>query len=432
MQTVLAGLEQEGTRVYLDDCLVFSETFEEHLAKLRKVFDRFRTYGLKLKLKKCHFAMSTLKFLGHIISADGLSPDPEKVRAVSEFPVPGSVTELRRFLGMIGYYRRFLPRFAQIARPLFNLMKKDQEFDMSGPALSSFDALKEALVKAPILCYPDERKGRAIETDASGYGLGAVLAQWDDGKLRPITYASWSMNSAERNYSATEQECLALVWSLKYFRSYVYGQKCHIYMDHSALRWLMSIKDPSGRLCRWSLMIQDFDLEIHYRTGASNKVADALSRAPLVARLGSTTESFQQAQRKDKQLAPIIQFLTEPDAERTEEDQNFLVSASKHYQLDGDGLLVLENGQNGNQRWVVPAGLKLQLLRQYHEDLGHFGMNKVQKSLSQKYYWMGMTADVQNHIRTCISCQKRKTPIPKPNPPLHSITIPGPFHTFAA
>lgn len=192
MQTVLMGLEDNGALIYIDDCLVYSETFEQHLDKLRDVFVRFRKYGLKLKLKKCNFAMNSLHFLGHLVTAEGLKPDPKKVEAVAKMELPKNVKELQRFIGMASYYRRFIKDFAKIARPLFQLLRNDTEFKICQNVCNAIQELKDRLIKAPVLVYPDPRAEMVLETDASGYGLGVVLAQFDNEshKLRPIAYAS--------------------------------------------------------------------------------------------------------------------------------------------------------------------------------------------------------------------------------------------------
>lgn len=243
------------------------------------------------------------------------------------------------------------------------------------------------------------------------------------------------MSPAEMKYFATEQECLAVWWGLKQFRQYLYGRPCIVYTDHQALKWLLSIKDPTGRLCRWSLDIQNHDLEIRYRPGASNRVADALSRAPIVAALQLrdqeiNDETFKTAQRADPDLALIIKFLEQP-AEFDSSEQDFLEKRSKNYQLNADGILVFKQQTGHLERWVVPRSLQFFLLHHYHDLLGHVGMMKTRKALAAKYYWPGLPASVEYFVRSCVSCQTRNNPNPALTPPLQPIEAHHPFHTIA-
>ena len=285
MQTVLSGLEWQNCFVYIDDILIASRTFEEHLQHLTEVIDRLRKAGLKLKPRKCRFLCEEVSYLGHIISAQGVSPDPGKIDKVKRFPVPHDVTQVRQFLGLASYYRRFVPQFAKIAAPIHGLLKKENAFVWTSECETAFRKLKEeALTSAPILAYPKfgPECEFVLETDASYVGLGAVLSQsQDDGKLHPIAYASRSLDQHEKNYAVTELETLAIVWAVRYFRAYLLGHRTTVFTDHSACMSLLNHPRPSGKLARWALTIQDMDLVIKYRSGKSNTNADALSRNPV-------------------------------------------------------------------------------------------------------------------------------------------------------
>ena len=217
--------------------------------------------------------------MGYVVSSEGISADPSKVDAVKNFATPVDVRQLRSFLGLASYYRRFIPTFSKVAAPLFALTRKDAIFQWDEKCQESFDHLKSLLIQAPLLVFPDFTKPFVLETDASGQGLGAVLSQQQgSGCVAPIAYASRTLQKHEQNCGATELEALGVVWAIRHFRPYLYGHACKVYTDHEALKSLLNTPHPSGKLARWGLTIQELDLEIHYRPGRSNQAADALSR----------------------------------------------------------------------------------------------------------------------------------------------------------
>lgn len=209
MNTVLSGLINKICMVYLDDVIVYSNTLEEHEEKLRMVFDRFREHTLLLKHDKCNFLMKEIKYLGHVINGNGVSPDPEKIIAIMNYPVPRTPKQIKSFLGLVGYYRKFISHFAEIAKPLNNLLKKDVTFVWNDTHEKAFNTLRLTLTKEPVLCYPDFQKEFILTTDASKIALGAILSQGPIGTDRPIAFASRTLNKAEANYTTTEQELLA-------------------------------------------------------------------------------------------------------------------------------------------------------------------------------------------------------------------------------
>ena len=279
MEVVLAGLAWDGVLVYLDDVLVVGSTLEEHNRKLATVFQRIRDAGLRLKPKKCRFAQEEVEYLGHVVSADGVRTDPKKVDAVRNFPTPVDVKALQSFVGLASYYRRFVPGFSKIAGPLHALTKKGAPFVWSEACEVSFTKLKDLLTTALVLAFPDFRKLFILETDASGAGLGAVLAQkQEDGSVRPVAYASRSLLRHEGNYGIKELKGLGVVWAAKHFRPYLYGHSGVVYTDHEALKSLLNTPQPSGKLVRWGMALQELDLTILHRSGKANANADALSR----------------------------------------------------------------------------------------------------------------------------------------------------------
>ena len=281
MQVIVAGLEGEGV---FDDILIASKSFDGHLRQIRSVFERLSCAGLRLKPKKCVFLRDDVPYLGHVISSEGVKPDPAKTEKVRFFPVPKDVTSIRQFIGSASYYRRFIPNFASIADPLCVSTKKNAKFNWTQGCQAAFDRLKELLVTAPVLAYPKFGLGAesTLETDASLVGLGAVLSQMqDDGEHHPIAYASCSLDTSERNYSITELETLAVVWAAHYFHPSLLGHKTVVFTDHSVCVSVLSTAPPSGNIARWALTIQELNLILKHRAGKYNTNADALSCNPI-------------------------------------------------------------------------------------------------------------------------------------------------------
>ena len=280
MNSVLSGLQGIELFVYLDDIVIYSRSLQEHESKFNKLMERLRNAKLRLQPDKCEFLRHEVNYLGHIISEDGVKPDPKKIEAVSKFPRPKKVKNIKQFLGLAGYYRRFIPDFSKVAKPLTQLLKKDTPFKWAENQENAFNNLKTALMTKPILQYPDFSKPFNLTTHASGYAIGGVLSQGPIGKDLPIAYASRLLNSAEQNYSTIEKECLAIVYSAMHFRPYLYGRKFTIVTDHKPLVWMHSIKDPTSRIWKWKLKLSDFEFDILYKEGRANANADALSRNP--------------------------------------------------------------------------------------------------------------------------------------------------------
>ena len=280
MEKVLVGLTWKFTIPYLDDCIIFSRTIEEHLERQREVFQRFKDANLKINPTKCEFFRQKVPFLGHIVSREGIQADPEKTSTVNRYPVPKNATEVKSFLGLCSYYRRYVQDFAKIARPLHQLTEKSKDFLWNSEAQEAFEVLKARLTSAPILAFPSMREPFILYTDASQYAMGAVLAQIQDGSERVICYASKSFSKAQSRYSTTKRELLAIVNFTKLFKHYLLGRKFQIVTDHRALQWLHNFKDPDGLTARWLEKLAAFEYEIVHRSGKSIGHADSMSRIP--------------------------------------------------------------------------------------------------------------------------------------------------------
>ena len=286
MQNCLGELNYTMCIIYLDDIVVFSRTEHEHVERLRRVFERLRAHGLKLKPSKCCFFMKEINYLGHRVSKQGVLPTDDKLRAVAATGPPSTVTEVRQFLGLVGYYRRFIRDFAKIANPLNKLLegknkdKKKEAVILDGDAIRSYHQLQGKLLKAPVLAYPDPEKEYLLETDASNIGLGAVLSQKQaDGRYHPVAYASRSVSNAERNYHSTKLEFLAMKWAIaEQFAYYLMGKKFKVRTDNNPLTYCLTTAKLDAVRQRWIEELAPFDFSIEYQKGRDNTVADVLSR----------------------------------------------------------------------------------------------------------------------------------------------------------
>lgn len=279
---LLSGLQDLAAFAYFDDIIVGSPDLPSHVTRLRKVFTRLRQSGLKLKPSKTEFLRKEITFLGHIISENQIKPDETKMDAVKNFPRPRDPKGIKSFLGLVGYFRRFIDNFALLALPLTRLLKKNVPFNWTSEQQKAFEALKNKLLEKPILQIFDPTKPLNVQTDASNYAIACTLTQGPLGEDHPVSYYSRVLNKAETNYSTVEKELLAITYALKMFRPYILGIPFNIITDSKPLSYLFSIKDPTSRLMRMRLLLEEYNYKIIHRSGAKNTVCDALSRYPVI------------------------------------------------------------------------------------------------------------------------------------------------------
>lgn len=390
---------------YLDDIVVCSNTFDEHLAILKRVMNILKNAGLTINVDKCKFARSSLRFLGYIVDKEGLRTDPEKVSAIMNFPKPKNITELKRFIGIASWYRRFVKNFSLVAAPLHDLTKgkKNKKFVWTEDADKAFLKLKTLLTSAPVMSCPDYSKEFIIQCDASNKGIGSVLCQKFNNIDQPIAYLSRKLNSREQLYSTSERELLSIVYAIEKFRPYIEGTHFTVVTDHSALKTLHNMKDPHGRLGRWAMKLQQFSFDIIHRPGKSNIVPDALSRSinALV----------------DKNHTNI-QIL---DKHKDEWYKNKIAKIESGQDVGNDwqsrgGLLYkkvcLKQYPDKDNDWklVIPKPLRNDILKYCHDDFksGHFGVRKTLYRIKQYYYWPDMLNEVKQYIGNCETCAKVK------------------------
>ena len=279
MELALQGLQWITCLVYIDDIIVYAENFDQHISRVDEVLNRIKSAGLKLKPEKCNMLQTEVVFLGHVVSKDGVRPDPTNIAKVVQWPVPQNAKQVKQFVATGSYYRKFVKNFAKIVRPLTELTKKGKEFVWDEACEHAFLHIKKCLISTDIMGYPMNEAGQFfLDVDASGVGIGGVLAQEQEGRERVIAYASRAMNKAEKNYCITEKELLAVVYFIQYFRQYLLGRKFIVRTDHQALVWLFKLKEPSGKIARWIEILAPYDFIIEYRPGTKQGHCDALSR----------------------------------------------------------------------------------------------------------------------------------------------------------
>ncbi|UYV73181.1 hypothetical protein LAZ67_10002104 [Cordylochernes scorpioides] len=282
IQHIIGNLLWNGVCNYQDDILIYSSTFKDHIELMKKIFDKLKENNIKLKLKKCSFAKQEIRYLGHIIGHNKIKPDPEKTKAINEFPQPKTVKQVRQFLGLAGYYRKFIPKFSEIADPLTSLTRKNKLFKWTTEVNKSFQELKSHLSTDPVLSTYDPSLPCKLYTDASKLGIGAILARiGNDNQEHVISYYSGKLLPHQQNYSAFELECFAVVQSVEYFEVYLENNTFEVITDHSALEWLFNVKKPKVKYLRWIIELSTKSMKIVHRSGSKQTHVDALSRSPV-------------------------------------------------------------------------------------------------------------------------------------------------------
>uniref|UniRef100_A0A9J7YG95 Gypsy retrotransposon integrase-like protein 1 n=1 Tax=Cyprinus carpio carpio TaxID=630221 RepID=A0A9J7YG95_CYPCA len=465
MQRLFGDQQGESLLLYLDD-IVFSASVDQHLSRMEVVLNRLQREGLKAKLGKCSFFQRKVKYLGHVVSSEGVATDPSKVEAVTQWRCPTTAGEVRSFLGFASYYRRFVEGFAKVAAPLHGLVARltnpkrrrcsEQDFAdaWSIQCQQSFEELKQRLSVAPVLAYADFSLPFVLEVDASYGGLGAVLSQEQGGKVRPIAYASRGLRPTERrmdNYSSMKLEFLALKWAMtEKFREYLLGHKCLVFTDNNPLSHVLTAKLGATEQ-RWAAQLAAFDFEIRYRSGRCNRNADALSRQnPLtrediqslvpgqaiperiaqlahggpVAQVSQVTVfpgppfvDMCSGQRADLHIAELLRFWRRqalPTPEERKQLPKPVVTMLRQWDrlVEWDGVMyrMVRRPDGGEEtlQVLLPMAMKEEVLTQLHQQHGHQGVERMTQLVRQRCYWPDMSSEIARWCQQCERCQHAK------------------------
>lgn len=440
---MLGSKRFESALAYLDDVLVPSVDLEQGFDRLEDVLKLLRENNLTLKLTKCRFFDRSINYLGYEISVDGIRPNENKIIAVKDFPAPKNVHEVRQFLGLAGYFRKFIKNFGEIARPLTNLLKKDSTFKWTEQEAKAFSSLKCMLIDRPILALYNPCLDTELHTDASALGIGGILMQWQESPrlLKPVAYFSRQTTPEERHLHSYELETLAIVCSLKKFRVYLVGINFKVITDCHALRTTLTKRDLVPRIARWWLQISEFTFSIEYRPGSRMAHVDALSRNtnleidstddPIVTVYNIEKENWLLTlQMTDPDILRIIKILR-PDADEEVKDikQHYVIKNHKVYRKVDDRLCL-----------VVPRSARLQICKTNHDNIGHLGERKTLEKIQSQFWFPKMRRFVKKYLSRCIecaynkdNCANKKTghlyPIQKVSIPFHTVHIDhlGPF-----
>lgn len=396
MSKVLGHDLEPFVYVYLDDIIIISKSFEHHCQLIRIVARRLQQAGLTINLQKSKFCQKRIRYLGYVLSEDGLSMDASKIQPIIDYAIPQTVKDVRRLLGLAGFYQKFIRNYSEITTPITNLLKKDRKkFHWTEEANVAFEKLKNALISAPILSNPDFRLPFIIETDSSDTAIGAVLVQVQEGERKTIAYFSKKLSSTQRRYSATERECLAVLLSIENFKHFVEGSQFVVQTDAMSLTFLktMSIESKSPRIARWALKLSKYDITLQYKKGSENIPADCLSRSvnhvdvdlpdPYIAGLKSQIEKF------------------------PERFSDFKISDEKVYKYVTNSATI----EDPSYKWkhVVPLRDRINVVKEIH-DQAHLGYLKTLAKVRERHYWPRMSSDIKRFCSSCQICKESKTP----------------------
>ena len=462
MSVVLQGLD--FATAYMDDVLIYSETMEDHLNHLSIVFDGLRKAGLRLKRAKCDFFKRELPYLGHVVDEYGIRPNADKAAVIRDLGAPRSVRDVRSFVGMASFYRRFIPDFSNIAEPLTKLTRKHAKFEWTDQCQMAFDVLKQKLCTPPVLAFPDPTKPYILYTDASENCIVGLLAQECPDGERPLQYLSHQLSKSQRNWPIIEKEAYAIVFALQKFRQFLYGAKFTIKCDHKPLKFLLNSEFKNAKIQRWGLMISEFDCTIEYIVGKDNAGADMLSRIPVMhdggpddiqaegrvsgpysehsgvaegagAEVHDACACVINSDKVDPRERPHAEGeLTDPGSDLDQEGHRSNFSRADEQRKDPELVQLIQRLTEGKAtatenrtfvllsnvlyyvpdsapepslELVIPSQLRGLVLKECHDECCHMGLDKTYDRIRAKYYWRGLYKDVAEFVSQCVTCKGR-------------------------
>lgn len=441
MSIILGDLSPLQIGIYIDDIVIASKTLQEHLEKLKLVFDKLTAHHLKLKPSKCKFLLDSITYLGFHVTNGVVQPDPSNLNVVQNFKIPANKKNVRQFLGLTGFYRRFIENYALKALPLTNLTKNDTTFIWSTAEQKAFDTLKTELLLEPILNLPDFAKPFVICTDASNHSLGAILCQEKNNFLHPVAYASRKLKGAEIKYSTVEKEALGVVWAVTYYKHYLLGKHFTVYCDQASLSYVLKLKDSTSRIARWIMTLSQYDYKIIHKPGKLNVTADYLSRnvnkieveneASINSKIDpSLFDRIATTQISDSKCSIIknqIQNLNttpKPLSLLFYIKNNILYCVNRHP----------KNRFQSKERIFVPLSLVPEVLKLCHDNFtaGHGGFKRTLFKIRQNFYWPKMYSHVLNYIKSCKNCLEKRGYRANQRAPIQTVPITSyPFEKIA-
>ena len=432
MDVCLAGLPSDRILCYMDDIVVFSRTLDEHVRDLSSVFDRLREGNITLKASKCVIGSNEVDFLGYRLSENGVKPQERLVTAIKDFEIPKSRKEVKRFLGMAGFYRTFIRKFADIAAPLNNLTRDNVVFKWTDECTQAFRELKACLISEPVLAFPRLGEVFVVEVDASDVGFGGVLTQEGrDSQYHPVAYFSDAVKSSQHHWAPGTKEAFALVLAVRHWYVYLAGTQFVLNSDHNPLVYLRKQKDPRGNIGRWITELEEYDYTVKYITGAKNVKADFLSRNE-----SSSSSSQPPSQLEEKIYSVFEESENFYEQLKFEQNNDPVISKAKSDVMKGEKLLAgrlkrvqsqlrIENDLlTKSGRPVLPSSLRQLVTERLHGGTAHFGTDKTYALLKERFYWPNMYQYVSNFVTSCHTCQQTKPDTCPPKAPLVPMVIP--------
>jgi transposase InsO family protein len=444
-QEVLTGHLRNFTMVYLDDIIVYSTNHEEHIKHLQLVFERLQIHGLRCAPEKCHLGEREIVYLGHVVSTQGNQPQQLHLRQIQEAPTPKDRRSLRSFLGLCNWLRDYVPRFADIAYPLTDLLSAKKPWRWGPTEEEAFRSVKKVLAQPLMLHRPNPKLPYVLQTDASGTGMAAVLYQEDGGRRRIISYSSARFNPTEMKYHSNEQECLAVVWAIRRYRPYIEDKPFLLRTDNKALTWLQTTKNERAKLLRWALELQSYQFTIEHCPGKENQLPDMLSRDPNAresheedvedverllpracpAALHTLAEEVRRAQVEDGEVtAKVVEALRDPAKSAESWVQRF-----RYGYFEEDGQLFY----GPERKLFVPTDVRQRVLFSYHDEAlaGHPGAEETERSIAQHFHWPKLQESVRRYVRRCLLCAQYKCGSSQPAAPQKPRQPKRPFEAIA-
>ena len=430
MDMCLSGLPHHRILAYMDDVVIFSRTFEQHLVELEAVFEKLSAANVTLKASKCVIASDAVDFLGYRLSQEGVKPLERLVSAIVEFKRPEKRKEVKSFLGIAGFYRNFIPNFADVARPLNNLTSDNVPFVWDDLCESAFTELKRLLASYPVLAFPRLGEPFVVDVDASDVAFGGVLMQRGmDNSMHPVGYFSDSVKPSQHGWAPTTKEAFALVLAVRHWYVYLSGTEFVLNSDHNPLVYLRSQKDPRGKFSRWILELEEFNYVVKYVKGSENVKADALSRngaastsqppgrfEEKIYSVLDDRERFREQVLNEQDADPVIRAARDNIANGVKITQGRLKRVQSQLRIE-QGVLTKSG------RPIVPAPLRKYVTSQFH-DMGHWGPDKTYALMKERFFWSGMYGYVQNFVEACKTCQQTKCDTNPPKAPIIPMVIP--------